>query len=54
MVILYTLNKNSYINMKDVENIEGKTVYVNMTNRCPCSCTFCLRQTKKMLESNSL
>ena len=19
-------------------------VYVNMTNRCPCACTFCLRQ----------
>lgn len=25
----------------------GKTaIYVNMTNRCPCSCTFCLRQNK--------
>ncbi len=21
-----------------------KGIYVNMTNRCPCSCTFCLRQ----------
>ena len=20
-------------------------IYVNMTNRCPCACTFCLRQT---------
>lgn len=19
-------------------------IYVNMTNRCPCACTFCLRQ----------
>ena len=19
-------------------------IYVNMTNRCPCSCTFCLRK----------
>lgn len=22
-------------------------LYVNMTNRCPCACTFCLRQTKE-------
>lgn len=22
----------------------GRGVYVNMTNRCPCACTFCLRQ----------
>lgn len=22
----------------------GSGVYVNMTNRCPCSCTFCLRK----------
>lgn len=21
----------------------GKSVYVNLTNRCPCACTFCLR-----------
>ena len=21
-------------------------LYVNMTNKCPCSCTFCLRQQK--------
>ena len=20
-------------------------LYVNLTNRCPCACTFCLRQT---------
>ena len=22
----------------------GKGLYVNMTNRCPCACTFCIRQ----------
>ena len=21
----------------------NKGLYINMTNRCPCSCTFCLR-----------
>ena len=20
-------------------------LYINLTNRCPCACTFCLRQT---------
>ena len=26
---------------------EGRNaIYVNMTNRCPCACTFCLRQNK--------
>ncbi len=24
----------------------GNSLYVNMTNKCPCSCTFCLRQTR--------
>lgn len=23
----------------------GENLYVNLTNRCPCACTFCLRQT---------
>ena len=35
-------------------DITGKNIYVNMTNRCPCNCVFCLRQTKKMMEGNSL
>lgn len=40
MVILYEVHDN---------------LYVNMTNRCPCSCTFCLRQTKdEMNNSGSL
>lgn len=30
-------------------------LYVNLTNKCPCSCTFCLRQTMdKVGESDSL
>lgn len=27
-------------------------LYVNMTNKCPCSCTFCLRQTKEEMNSS--
>ena len=22
----------------------GKNLYVNITNKCPCSCTFCIRK----------
>lgn len=54
MVILYTLHGNSYIDLKDLETYQGVTCYVNSTNRCSCACTFCLRNTKEMLESNSL
>ena len=40
MVILYEVHNN---------------LYVNMTNQCPCSCVFCLRQTKQeMNHSGSL
>lgn len=58
MVILYIYNNGNYMNLKDVD-IYGKeffhkNIYVNLTNNCPCSCTFCLRNTKEMAESNSL
>lgn len=40
MVILYEVHNN---------------LYVNMTNRCPCACTFCLRQDRdEMNHSGSL
>lgn len=40
MTILYKLHQN---------------LYVNLTNRCPCACTFCLRQTKDAVgEATSL
>lgn len=54
MVILYTLQGNSYIDVQQLSSTKNSTIYVNMTNRCSCRCTFCLRQTKEMLESNSL
>lgn len=53
-MILYTLYGNGYIDIANLDSVKGKSVYVNLTNRCPCSCTFCLRQTKEMQESNSL
>lgn len=54
MVILYTLHGNGYIDLKELDDYQGITCYVNSTNRCSCACTFCLRNTKEMLESNSL
>ena len=53
-MILYTLYKNSYIDIQNLDSTKGITVYVNSTNRCTCSCTFCLRQTKEMIEGNDL
>lgn len=34
---------------------EGKrNLYINITNKCNCACTFCLRNMKKMAEEHSL
>lgn len=60
MVILYISDNGDFISLKNItiEEMEAKgikkNIYVNLTNRCPCTCTFCLRTTKKMAESNSL
>lgn len=29
-------------------------LYVNLTNRCPCACTFCLRQTRDHMEESGV
>lgn len=57
MILYYVSGKEGeegYQDLAKCEDIKGKNVYVNMTNKCPCSCTFCLRQTKKMAENNTL
>ncbi len=49
-VILYTLDGNGYIDFieKTKKYPEGKfNMYVNLTNRCNCNCTFCLRHLKE-------
>lgn len=53
-MILYTLYDKGYIDIGNLENRKGISCYVNSTNRCSCACTFCLRQTKEMMENNSL
>ncbi len=57
-MILYTVEKKGeqelYLPLEKSGDLHKKNVYVNLTNRCPCCCVFCLRQTKALLESNSL
>ena len=57
-MIIYTVTgkvgQAGYLDIANSGDISGKNIYVNMTNRCPCSCVFCLRQTKKMREGNTL
>ena len=57
-MILYTVTgevgKAGYLELAKSGDITGKNVYVNLTNRCPCNCVFCLRKTKRMMEENSL
>lgn len=57
-MILYTVTgkvgEEVYLDIEKSGDLTGKNVYVNMTNKCPCNCIFCLRQTKKQLEGNNL
>lgn len=57
-MILYTVTgkvgEEGYLDIEKSGDLTGKNVYVNMTNKCPCNCIFCLRQTKKQLEGNNL
>ena len=39
-----TVGQAGYLDIANSGDITGKNIYVNMTNRCPCACTFCLRQ----------
>ena len=56
-MLVYTVDQGRYISMADslCRQPEGKrSLYVNLTNRCSCACTFCLRQFKEMARSSSL
>ena len=57
-MILYTVTGNvgseGYLDISQSGDLTGKNIYVNMTNKCPCNCVFCLRHTKKMMEENNL
>ena len=56
-MITYVYDKGHYITMAEslAKQPEGKrNLYVNLTNRCTCSCTFCLRSLKKEAEDMEL
>ena len=41
--------------MMTITYAAGSAIYVNMTNKCPCDCVFCLRQNKDyVFDSDSL
>lgn len=49
-MILYTLHNNGYIDFTEKIKLypeENFNMYVNITNRCNCNCTFCLRHLKE-------
>ncbi len=56
-MIVYAYDKGKYITLAESlkRQPEGKrSIYVNLTNRCTCACTFCLRGMKKMAEDTTL
>lgn len=57
-MILYTVTglagNEGYLDIAKSGDLTGKNIYVNMTNKCPCSCVFCLRHTKDQTEDNTL
>lgn len=56
-MIVYAYDKGEYITLDESlkRQPEGKrSIYVNLTNRCTCSCTFCLRSMKHMAEETTL
>ena len=57
-MVLYTVTgavgTESYCDISKSGDLTGKNIYVNMTNKCPCNCVFCLRYTKELMESNTL
>lgn len=57
-MILYTVTglpgNEGYCDISNSGDLTGKNIYVNMTNKCPCNCVFCLRHTKKLLETSTL
>ena len=57
-MVLYTVTgkagNEGFLDIAKSGELSGKNIYVNMTNRCPCNCVFCLRQTKELLEGSNL
>lgn len=56
-MIIYAYDKGEYITIDESikrQPTGKRSIYVNLTNRCTCSCTFCLRSMKHMAEDTTL
>ncbi len=57
-MILYTVTgkvgNEGYCDISKSGDLTGKNIYVNMTNKCPCNCVFCLRHIKDLREDSTL
>lgn len=57
-MILYTVTgkvgSEGYCDISKSGELTGKNIYVNMTNKCPCNCVFCLRHIKEFREDSTL
>lgn len=58
MSILYSYKNGVYIRLNDINYEEDEeipeSIYVNLTNNCPCSCSFCIRSSDKIKEFDDL
>lgn len=57
MIVYATHKGGRYLPIEESlrEQPEGtRNIYVNLTNKCNCACTFCLRNMKDMAEEHSL
>ncbi len=57
MIVYATHKGGKYLPLEESLRVqpEGRrNLYVNLTNRCNCSCVFCLRTMKKMAEESTL
>lgn len=52
-----TVKRGEYIDIAESLRrfpTQKRSIYINLTNRCTCACTFCLRSLKEMSEEMSL
>ncbi|EKQ53813.1 MULTISPECIES: TatD family nuclease-associated radical SAM protein [unclassified Clostridium] len=58
MAILYSYRDGEYIKLSDINYEEDKeipeSIYINLTNKCPCACSFCIRSSDKIKEFDDL
>jgi radical SAM enzyme (TIGR04100 family) len=58
MAILYSYKNGVYIKLNDINYEKDEeipeSIYINLTNKCPCDCSFCIRSSDKIKEFDDL